>query len=409
MFCSINVRDLIEIFKINPNYLNFLLVAIFEKLLFFIIPEDFQETPIRKPQYVFIANNKIIKFVEFNPINSHSIAFSSHEKLIQIWTVGGTSTQNIRSEKSISKIIWNNCGKLLGFIDGYHVIKIYNCEKKIFIYYLDFGEEVINFEFFMNDRILVLNSTKDIIFIYQFNMDQQGTLFLTKNKGFVTTLHVNYKSILTNNNYLIVSSINNIMQIYNNVYKLIYSHDNSLFNAKIIKASNDKSICKILNVGRMNAQLIIIKDKFNLFNKDDKKDTKIDEFKKTQEDNDNYNYSLDEFYFSHDNLKEDYFKNCPPMYLNIYKCLHYKNNVEENNKKKRKIYFKISDIEKNLEMNKNKNLITLRNEVDKDIKELINKEKKAEGKEKGRGVKEEKLKLFKSIKDEYLFLLNLLT
>ena len=81
IFCSINVQDIIQVFKLNQNYQNILLVANSGKILFFIIPEDFKETQKIVPRYVFNANNIIIRSVEFNPINSHIIAFCSFTKL----------------------------------------------------------------------------------------------------------------------------------------------------------------------------------------------------------------------------------------------------------------------------------------------------------------------------------------
>ena len=66
----------------------------------------------------------IIRSVEFNPINSHIIAFCSFTKLVQIWTLKGTSTQKIKCEEDISEIKWNHCGRLLGIVNDTHIIKI---------------------------------------------------------------------------------------------------------------------------------------------------------------------------------------------------------------------------------------------------------------------------------------------
>ena len=406
IFCSINVQDIIQVFKLNQNYQNILLVANSGKILFFIIPEDFKETQKIVPRYVFNANNIIIRSVEFNPINSHIIAFCSFTKLVQIWTLKGTSTQKINCNKYSSKIKWSNCGRLLGIVDGTHILKIYNCFTKEFIYVLDFEQQIINYEFFMEDKILVLDSKKKEIFVYQFDINKKEKLTLKKKTNYQNILQVNYKKILVNDNCFILNSGDNTIKIYNNFTNPFYSHENSLSNAKVIKTPNDKSIFKIINVNESHVQLIIIKDKFNLFNKNVKKNiiyTKLDEDKNEEEKK--FDSSVDTFDFSPDNLEEDYFKGCPRMYLDIFESLHYKYNEDISDYERRKKYFKIPELKTNMENNKNKNIITLRNEVENDIKTLIEKEE-LKKKEKGEGKGE--LILFKSIKEEYMFLLNLL-
>ena len=400
IFCSINAQDIIQDFKLNQNYLNILLVANPKKILFFSIPEDFQETQIIEPRYIFKANNIIISSVEFNPINSHIIALYSSTKLVQIWTMRGNSIQNINCKNYVTEIKWNNCGKLLGITDEKNIIKIYNIFIKKFIYILDFTEPIIEFNFFMNDKILV-HSTKKIIFVYKFDINHKEKSFSENKTNYQLIIQVDCGDILINNNYFLLYSRKNKMQIYNNFTKPIYSNDISLFNVKVIKTSNDNIIFKILNVNINHVQVITIKNKFNLLNIDDKKDVIYN--KLNEEEVENYNSFIDTFDFFSDNLKEDYFKDYPPTYLNIFYSLHYKYNEDISDKKERKKYFKISELKKNMENNRNINLIILRNEVEKDIKLLIKKEELIK-KEKG----EEDLKLFKSIKEEYMFLLNLL-
>ena len=408
IFCSIKVQKKINDFKLNPNFQNILLVAIHEKILFFSIPEDFKKTQKIEPKYVFNENNIIISQVEFNPINSHIIALTNNINLVKIWTLKGTSTQKIKCEEDISEIKWNHCGRLLGIVNDTHIIKIYNCLLKKFIYILNFDEQISNFGFCMEDKILVQDSTENEIFVYKFDANHKSKLYSEKKINYKYILRVNYESFLVNEYSFILNSKNNKIQIYNDFTKPFYSHDNSLFNSKVIKTPNDILIFKIINVDGRHVQLIIIKDKFNLFNKNDKQNIiykKLDEDKNEEEKK--FHSSFDTFDFSRDNLKEDYFKDCTLKYLNIFESLHHKFNEDINECENRKKYFKISELITNMEDNKNKNLITLRNEVEKDINNLLEKEelkKKEKGKGKGKG----ELKLFKSIKEEYMFLLNLL-
>ena len=77
-------------------------------------------------------------------------------------------------------------------------------------------------------------------------------------------------------------------------------------------------------------------------------------------------------------------------------------------------YLSIPEIEESLKNNKNKNLISLRKEVDKEIKKLIQKEKsiyedKKQKKEKDKLKEDGEKKLFKSTRDEYIIFISYLT
>ena len=99
--------------------------------------------------------------------------------------------------------------------------------------------------------------------------------------------------------------------------------------------------------------------------------------------------------------------------MNTLECLHYEYNINHKNENKRKISFYTRNWRK-LKNNKNKNLISLRKEVDKEIKKLIQKEKsiyedKKQKKEKDKLKEDGEKKLFKSTRDEYIIFISYLT
>ena len=53
IFCKIKERRAIEELKLNPNYLNILLVGTLYEIKFFVIPETSQEKLIENPRFVF--------------------------------------------------------------------------------------------------------------------------------------------------------------------------------------------------------------------------------------------------------------------------------------------------------------------------------------------------------------------
>ena len=87
IFCKIEVNDPIQDLKLNPNYLNVLLVGTYTEICFFIIPEKRQEEIIEKPKFIFPKIINAFYSAVFNPFNSHIIACSNLPHFIQIWSV----------------------------------------------------------------------------------------------------------------------------------------------------------------------------------------------------------------------------------------------------------------------------------------------------------------------------------
>ena len=384
IYCMIDSLAPISEFKLNPNYLNILLVVTREKILFFTIPETFQTTKIvETPRFVFDKMEGGFNSAVFNPLNSHIIACSCFSEIIQVWSVKEPFILKIPCSKNPTNIKWRKCGKILGFIDKYSTIKVYNIINEEFIFYLNFKEKDINFEYFKNDSILVENPNNKTFLIYEFKHDNT----VTKKEEYKKFFTIKYKFFLSSGNYFIFFTIKNKMIFYDDFTEPIYNYNSLLSDPKIIKVSNNKIITKILDRDGNNVRIII------LFNKKEKKlepkPNKIEEEKR--------NFHL-KFDISPDNINENYFKNCPKVFLNIIECLNYKYNdqyIKFKECKKDKKYLKIPEIQINLDKNLNTDLISLRNYVKKEIEILKEKEKRKE-------------KIFKSINEEYIFYLNLL-
>ena len=87
IFCKIQVIYPIQDLKLNPNYLNVLLVGTYTEICFFIIPEKRQEEIIEKPKFIFRKIINAFYSAVFNPFNSHIIACSNLPHFIQIWSI----------------------------------------------------------------------------------------------------------------------------------------------------------------------------------------------------------------------------------------------------------------------------------------------------------------------------------
>lgn len=227
--------------------------------------------------------------------------------------------------------------------------------------------------------------------------------------------------------------------LFQDFYKDIYTKKCSLIEPRVIKSKDKNILFKILDKDKdNNFKLIILKIENDY--KDDKKTEKT--FPK-KEGNKEKGYEL--FEISFEDLKKDYFEGCTNLFMDAIDCLNFKYNdyEDDNYYKKEKQYMAIPEIEKSLEENKNYNLIWLRenvkeelekqkikmeqenkkemeikiqseiktkiknkNEIKSEIKNE-NEIKKEEANKRELEIQKEK-SLYKSVKEEYLFYLNLL-
>ena len=362
--------------------------------MFFIIPETSQKKEIINPNFVFNKNEFQFNSAIFNPFSSHIIACSCSGNIIQVWSVKGPAIIKIPYSTLATAMKWSKCGKFLGFIDNDSILKIYDIIKKEFIFYLDYKNNINNYGFFGNDSILVDNADNNKIFKYKLNINQKGDLKAIKKNQYENILEVKYNHFLISTDYFILNSIENKIMYYSEFNTPIYNQKCILSNPRIIKSSNNNIISKILNIDRDNIGLII------LYNKDKIQEKK--NFKDNEQEKENkYDFEIDSIDITPDDLNEDYFKDCPKTFLNIIDNLNFKFNEDITFSKKKKAYFHIKEIETNLKYLENYDLISLRNEVKNEMEKIKEKEKK------GKAVKE-KIKLFKSIEEEYMFYLNLL-
>ena len=165
IFCKIQVNIPILDLKLNPNYLNVLLVGTLTEICFFIIPEKTQEEKIVKPKFIFRKNINGFYSAVFNPFNSHIIA-CSNLYFIQIWSVKNPTIHKIDCLKLPINMKWEKSGNLLGFIDNDTIIKIYDNKNKKIIFNLDLKEINLDFDFFGNNTILVYGQDRNKITEY---------------------------------------------------------------------------------------------------------------------------------------------------------------------------------------------------------------------------------------------------
>ena len=394
LVCIINPSCVIKEFHLNPKYMNILLVVNYKKILFFVIPEKSQEKVIVSPKLTFNKIDIGFESAIFNPFNSHIIASSCLGNTIQIWSVSMPFIQKIFSSDIPSKMKWRNCGKLLGFVDKDYLLKIYDIKKKEFIFYLDFVEAIENYEFFDNNKILV-NSEEKMIFEYKFAINDNEDLKMIKKDNYQNTFKIEFNHFLSCKGYFILNTNEGIIKLFQNFTKPIYNHKCSLSEPKIIKSSDEKIISKIIDIDEDNNVRLIILSKRH---KDEEKKEFIDNEIKEENISD---LEIDLMDNSPEDLSEDYFKNCPTIFLDVIENLNFKYNEDVNKYKKKKNYLNMDEIEKSLEKNKNVDLISLRKDVKMEIEKLNKKEKENEN-------KIPKEKLFNSTKEEYLFYLHLL-
>ena len=406
MHCMIKTEYPVSKFKLNPNYLYVLLVVTLNKgILLFNIPKNCQKKEIVNYQFNFKIDEFDIYSAVFNPFNSHIIACSCSDKIIRIWSVKIPLMKKIPCSNTPLHMKWRKYGNFLGFNDKINCLKIYNLVSGTFIFYLDFEESIYDFDFFSNDKILVINKDKNLIYEYHYNIYQQGDFYITKKNKCIKYLKVEFKYFFPLYDYFILYS-NKKINLYIDFDKLNYIHECSLSFPKIIKTSNNKKIIKILNKSEKGYQLIMIHNK-------NEKEEEDDLYTNEAENLLNLVQVIDYIDSVPDNLNENYFKDCPKCFYNIIEILHYKFNIDASQIKKEKKYLVLSEVDQILESNRQMDLISLRkyvkNELDKIEKKKKDQEKnQVEPQEKKNKKEEEKLRIFKTIKEEYMFYLNLI-
>ena len=377
--------------KLNPNNLNILLAGTKSQVELFIIPEDPEEKNITKPRFVFDKNKFGFQFSLFNPKNSHIIASSCYDHSIQIWSVSRQIIHTISSEyiKELIDIMkWHNNGKLLGFIDNTQ-IKIYNNTNKKIIFNLDFKENFINFEFYGDYHIIfVQTEEKNEIYVYTFGLDSKEEVEIKEKKDYKNLFVEKYNHFLVFNScYIIQKAIEDKkskrierISLYDALNNKVFNNDCSLNHPKVIKTADSRISFKILDKDDYNNfKLVTIKELYE--------DKPIKEDKDGKSSSSNFN----SFDTNAEDLNKEYFFNCPDKFNGIIENLDFNFNQYEDTYKKEKKYMNIEEIQLNLIKNKNHDLIWLRN----DVKQILENEKKCPTK-------------FGSIKEEYIFYLNLL-
>ena len=244
----------------------------FKKILFYSIPETTQKNGIIDPKFVFNKNESDFNSAIFNPLNSHIIACSYLNHIIQVWSVKNPTIMKIPCLNIATAMKWSKCGKLLGFIDNDSILKIYDIVKKEFIFYLEYKDTIGNYGFFGSNSILVDNLDNNEIFRYKFNINQEGDLKVTKKNKYEKILEVKYRYFLTSTDYFILNSIDNKIIYFKELNKSIYNHKCKLSKPRLIKSSNNNIISKILNFENNNISLIILYNKVKI---EEKKFSKV--------------------------------------------------------------------------------------------------------------------------------------
>ena len=437
--CKVKETETIIELKMNPDYLNVLLVGTYNNIKFFVIPETSQEKLIENPRFVFNKFSSTFNSAVFNPLDSHIIASSFNDCTIKFWSVDKPFIHQIKCREIPIQMKWYKNGNFLGFIDKRSIIKIYNVLQKIMIFELDLKERGNIFEFFKEGTILVCNKNKDKIYEYEFCLNPKEDFKIDNNPKIIKTFDIKYNNFLVYDNYFMIHSNDDKITLFQDFYKDIYTKKCSLIEPRVIKSKDKNILFKILDKDKdNNFKLIILK-----IENDYKDDKKTEKTIPKKEGNKEKGYEL--FEISFEDLKKDYFEGCTNLFMDAIDCLNFKYNdyEDDNYYKKEKQYMAIQEIEKILEENKNYNLIWLRDHVKEELEkqkikmEQENKKEmeikiqseiktkiknkneiKSEIKNENEIKKEEENKneleiqkkksLFKSVKEQYLFYLNLL-
>ena len=384
IFCKIKSPYNIQDLKLNPNYLNILLVGTRKQINLFNIPQKSQEELIKKPKFIFNKNAIGFNFAVFNPFNSHIIA-CAYDEHIQIWSVRRPVIHKIDCLDEPINMKWEKIN-LLGFIEKYTIIKIYDNIKKKIIFNLDFNSE-INFDFFGNNTILVCDKDNNKIYEYEFSLDPEKGFEIKEKEKYKRFFEMKYKFFLVYNEYFLINSNENDISLYDDLNNKIYNNKSFLNNPKIIKSAKQNIIFKILDLDKdCNCKLVIIEDNFEILNKE--KISNIEDNEDNEESEENSSFSENEsFENSLEDINKDYFEDCPEKFIHIIENLNFKYNEYNDKYKKEKKYMVMDELKINLEKVQNLDLISLRNNVKEEM---------------------EKTKSFKTKKDEYLFFLNLI-
>jgi len=365
-----------------------------EAIEFFVFPESFENEEIvrfNKPRFVFNMQNSTFKSAIFNPSMSHMIACSCNDLTIQIWSIRKPSIQKIACSKLPIQMKWEKNGYLLGYFDSINFIKIYNISIKKEIFNLNFKERISTFEFFGEDKILVCNKIQDKIVQYKFEVcPKEGSNILN-----IITYKGDFQFFSVYNDNILIYSNDKKIKLFEdfNYNNIIYEANCSLNSPKIIKSPNESILFKILDINHdSNVKLIILKDlhneKVKIASKKEE-DGKEKTISKNKEDEEEKNYKSD--YDSIDNsledINQDYFGDYPDEFMDIKECSNFKYNDYDKVYQKEKKYLEIDEIKSNLESDKKENLIQRRKNVTKELQRKI---------------------IFKSIKEEYIFYINLL-
>ena len=205
LHCEIETSTYIKDCKLNPIYLDILLVATLNDIEFFEIPANSEENLITNPKFIFKESKAIINSVEFNPFNSHIISSSYCDKTIQIWSIRKPFIQLINCSEIPLEMKWQQNGYLLGFIE-YNQLKIYDRIYKKTIFKLNFNESCFKFEFFGNEGIIICNKKRNKIFYYKYSANSKGILENKSREQYKEVLEIEYNSILSNKDYFIIYS-----------------------------------------------------------------------------------------------------------------------------------------------------------------------------------------------------------
>ena len=384
--------------KLNPKYYNILMVITPKAINFFEIPETKEgKIIIDKPRFIFNRKEFIHNEAIFNPSKSHNIACSCFDSTIRIWSIRKPSIQTISCSEIPFQMKWDDTGYLLGYFDESNFIKIYSILHKKEIFNLNFEERIYNFEFFGKDTILICNINKDKIIQYEYDPEPKEDLKILKQNNYKYIYKEKFNFFSVCNDCLLIYS-NNIIKLFDDIIakdsNLIIQTNFPMNNPKIIKTFKKNILFEILDVDQNNnAKLIVLKDIYKI--KEEIELNKISSNNIEEEEEKSCNTEYSSFDDSYENLDKDYFKDCPDTFMDIKEKLNFRFNIYEDEYKKSKKYLEIEEIKTILEKNNNKNLIQRRKIVSEELEKMeirIQNGKKA----------------FNSIKEEYMFYLNLL-